>query len=61
MVYSTNLGLRMLYGLVNKTIDGIPPLLGCLNKYIKTEGLDTMRNNAENVVNVSFHLHYIIQ
>jgi hypothetical protein len=43
--------LRQLYGLVNKTSDGIAPLLECLSKYIKSEGLDTMRNNAENIVN----------
>jgi hypothetical protein len=46
--------LRQLYGLVNKTIDGVAPLLDCLSKYIKSEGLDTMRNNAETIFKVSF-------
>lgn len=44
------LGLRMLYVLLNKTVDGIPPLLELLGSYIKTEGLNTMRNNAETIV-----------
>lgn len=42
----------MLYSLVNKTETGISPLLDRLHRYIKTEGLDTMKNNAENIVNV---------
>jgi hypothetical protein len=45
--------LRMLYSLVNKTANGIPPLLERLHQYIKNEGLDTMTQNAENIVNVS--------
>lgn len=45
--------LRMLYTLLNKTTDGISPLIDQLGNYITTEGLDTMRKNAENIVNVN--------
>lgn len=44
--------LRMLYGLVNKTENGVKPLLDCLSKHIKAEGLASMVANAENIVNV---------
>jgi cullin-5 len=42
--------LRMLYGLLNKTADGIQPLLDYLCAHIKSEGLQTMRENAETLV-----------
>lgn len=43
----------MLFGLVNKTDNGVKPLLDSLAKHIKAEGLSSMVANAENIVNVS--------
>ncbi|KAI6227461.1 Cullin-5 [Aphelenchoides fujianensis] len=42
--------LKVLFHLMNKTTDGIPPLLNGLARHIKTEGLETMRNNAATIV-----------
>uniref|UniRef100_A0A1I7SBJ6 Cullin-5 n=1 Tax=Bursaphelenchus xylophilus TaxID=6326 RepID=A0A1I7SBJ6_BURXY len=45
--------LRMLYGLVTKTENGVKPLLNTLADHIKSEGLKTMKENAATVVNDS--------
>ncbi|KAI6213785.1 hypothetical protein M3Y94_00192600 [Aphelenchoides besseyi] len=42
--------LQMLFHLMDRTVDGVPPLLNHLSKHIKTEGLTTMQNNAETIV-----------
>ncbi|KAI6186837.1 Cullin-5 [Aphelenchoides besseyi] len=42
--------LQMLFHLMDRTVDGVPPLLNNLSKHIKTEGLTTIQNNAETIV-----------
>ncbi|VDN29305.1 unnamed protein product [Gongylonema pulchrum] len=41
--------LRMLYRLINKTPDGIDPILKYLDEFIKAEGLNDMLANAETI------------
>ncbi|CAD5226339.1 unnamed protein product [Bursaphelenchus okinawaensis] len=45
--------LRMLYGLVTKPENGVKPLLNTLAEHIKSEGLKTMKENAQTIVNDS--------
>lgn len=43
----------MLYRLINKTPDGIQTLLDTLGSHIRTEGLNAMHANAENILTVT--------
>ncbi|KAI1719457.1 cullin family domain-containing protein [Ditylenchus destructor] len=42
--------LKMMYRLINRTPNGITTLLNILAKYIKAEGLDAMKANAEAIL-----------
>lgn len=52
-------GLQRLYRLIRRTRSGIDTVLKCIDTHIRTEGLNDMRNNAENLSTVIYNMHFI--
>ena len=44
--------LQMMFRLMNRTKSGIEPMLVCVSEYIRRQGLEDMRNNAEAITTV---------